>query len=300
MHANKFARAPCSPSLVAGLLVLLGFWGTARAALIAYDGFNYVRNQTVVGQGGGTGWNGSTYQINSGNSANSYIEESDMTTSFPTLGISGDQLHLNGTTAPGGNEGVYRNLATTYSTAGNIYWFSVLLQVDTSTGASYAGISLFSSNTEHFFYGQRNVSSFWGMEQHAGSGANSTVSAFNSANGLLVVELNGINHTASLYVNPTSLGGNAPTTANATLTFSDFSFDRIRAQTGIENLDVDELRFGTTFANVTPVPEPRTALLVLMTAALAARPRKRAWTWDSCLRPCFRRGLSFPALPRSD
>jgi hypothetical protein len=90
---------------------------------------------------------------------------------YQGLMTSGNQLQLNGTTAPGNNEGVYRNLGSTYNTAGNIFWFSVLLQVDSGAGTSYAGISLFSSTSEQYFFGQRNVSTTWGMEQPAGAGA---------------------------------------------------------------------------------------------------------------------------------
>ena len=203
-----------------------------------------------------------------------------MTASFPELSVSGNQLHLDGSSTPGLSAGVYRNLSTTYNTAGNIYWFSELLQVDNGAGASYAGISVFSTAAEQFFFGQRNASSTWGMEQHAGSGASSGVSALNSANGLLVLELNGNTHTASLFVNPLSLGGSAPATPNATLTFTDFLFNRIRAQAGNENLDVDELRFGSTYADVTPlatpVPEPA-ALLPAMFLGLIPVYMARRW-----------------------
>ena len=205
---------------------------------------------------------------------------------LPYYGLiaSGNQLHTSGSTTPGNNAGVYRNLGLSYSTAGNVYWFSVLLQIDTGVGNSYAGVSLFSSSAEQFFYGQRNVSSFWGMEQHAGSGANSSVSALGSANGFLVVELDGTSgdashRTAKLFVNPTSLGGAAPAMPSATLTFTDFSFNRFRAQSGKEDLDVDELRFGTSYADVTPIPEPGMAcwaLLGLLFALFAGRQRKQS------------------------
>ena len=252
------------------LVLLCCFSRSASADLIAYDGFNYTLGQSVVGQGTNAGWasSGQTYTISSGNSASAYSEVSDIASSFPNLSISGNQLQLDGTNAPGGGAGVYRNLGVAYNTAGNIYWFSVLLQLDNNAGKSYAGVSLFSSSSEQFFFGQRNVSSYWGMEQHAGAGVNSGVSALNSANGLLVVELNGNTHKASLFVNPASLEGSVPVTPSATLTFTDFSFNRFRAQTGNENLDVDELRFGTTYADVTPVfsvPVPSSLALMVLT-----------------------------------
>ena len=269
LNRGALGRVPISILLV----LTCGFCWSTYAALIAYDGFNYPMGQTVVGQNGGTGWSGG-YAQNVGNSAAAYSEVSDIASSFPNLSSSGNQLHLNGTSAPGGSEGVYRNLASSYSTAGNVYWISVLLQIDNGVSASYAGVSLFSGTTEDFFFGQRNGSSTWGFEQHAGADASSSVSAASSADGLLVVELDGNTHMASLFINPTSLGGSAPNTADRTLTFTDFTFNRIRAQAGNENLDVDELRFGTTYADVTPVPEGATvlpAVLVLVIAVIVER-----------------------------
>jgi len=244
---------------------------SAKATLIAYDGFNYAAGQTVVGQGTNAGWSGAgdPYTISAGNSTNASIEASDMNTGNGLL-TSGNQLNLDGS-APGGNEGVYRNLGATYNTAGNIYWFSALMQVDNNLGVSYAGVSLFSNSNEDFFFGQRNHANTWGIEQHAGSTANSLVSAANSTSAFLVVELNGITHTASLYVNPNLSTGAIPAKASTSLTFTDFSFNRFRAEAGVETLDVDELRLGTTYADVTPSasaimqsPEPPAALCVAL------------------------------------
>jgi len=87
-----------------------------------------------------------------------------------------------------------------------------------------------------------------------------------------------------------SLGGTAPAMPNATMTFTDSSFNRFRAQARDENLDTDELRFGIAYADLAPVPEPAAALpgaLLLLTAALVERRRKRShagwgrseWPW---------------------
>ena len=86
---------------VAGLLVVLAVsGGAARASLFAYDGFDYPLGQTVVGQGGGSGWSGN-YTLNAGNNAGAFWEVSDMTASFPELSVSGNQLHLDGSSTPG-------------------------------------------------------------------------------------------------------------------------------------------------------------------------------------------------------
>ena len=236
---------------------------TSRAALLAQDTFSYATNATIVGQGSdsnwptaGKKWTGATTAI---------METGDM--SYSNLAVSGDSVEVQGN-----NQGVFRALGVTNSTAGQILWLSALMQVDQSVGNSYAGVSLYSGATEKFFFGQRNVDSKWGIEiSNNGPRTDSTVSTASNVTAFLVVELDGIAGAIRLYVNPTTLGGNAPATASATISFANFSFDTFRIQSGgAEKLDVDELRLGTTYASVTPmaVPEPTTALLLALGGGL--------------------------------
>ena len=280
LNRSALRKRICAGCIAA---LLCGVSWSARANLIAYDGFNYPLGQTVIGQGTNAGWpsSGQKYTTSSGANGNSTLEASSMS---PTYGLltSGNQLDVNGSAAAGGSAGVYRGLGLTYSTANNIYWFSVLMHLDSGGGSAYAGVSLFNDTTseqEQLFFGQRNTATTWGLEQHAGHGANSSVSAIGSSAALLVVELNGNTDTASLFVDPTSLGGDAPNTPSATITFTDFSFNTFRIQAGDEDLDVDEMRFGTSYADVTPVPEPGVAWLAvpgLFSILLVTRRQKRA------------------------
>ena len=249
---KKYSRLGC-------FLFIFGYFiSSVDADPIFYEGFNYTSGQSVVGQ---------SYTQNIGNSVNNYVAPSTLASVFPTLNSSGNQLQLNGVTTPGGNNGIYHNLTSTYNTAGNIYWFSTLLQVTGNPGQGYAGISLFTNGVEDFFFGQRNMGSTWGIEQHASSGVSSTVSVWNQSTALVVVELNGVTDIASIYVDPLSLGSIAPSNPDAVVTFNDFTFNRLRIQTGNENLAVDELRFGTSYAAVTPttVPEPSDLILTVLT-----------------------------------
>jgi hypothetical protein len=102
-------------------------------------------------------------------------------------------------------------------------------------------------------------------------GVDSTITTVSNATGFLVVKLDGVAGVISLYVNPSTLGGSAPVTASASMSFTNFSFDTFRIQSGgTEKLDVDELRLGTTYASVTPViPEPATILLLAFGGGLA-------------------------------
>ncbi len=235
---------------------------TAQATLLAQDQFSYATNNTVVGQGSDSGWSAAGQKWTGVTTA--IIETGDMT--YSNLSVSGDSVEVQGN-----NQGVSRTLGVTNSTAGQTLWLSALMQVDQSVGNSYAGVSLFSGATEKFFFGQRNVDTKWGIERYGLGGVDSTITTVSNVTGFLVVKLDGIAGVVSLYVNPSTLGGSAPVTASASMTFTNFSFDTFRIQSGgTEKLDVDELRLGTTYASVTPViPEPATVLLLAFGGGLA-------------------------------
>ena len=237
---------------------------TAQATLLAQDEFLYATNSQIIGQGNngnwptvGQKWTGATTAI---------METGDLT--YSNLAVSGNSVEVQGN-----NQGIFRALGTTNSTAGKSLWFSALMQVDQSVGVSYAGVSLFLGATEKFFFGQRSLSTDWGIEAwNNGLKTNSSITTVSNTTGFLVVQLDGTAGKINLWVNPTSLGAGAPGTATATLSLTAFSFDTFRIQSGgTEKLDVDELRFGTTYADVTPlaIPEPATAMLLAFGGAMA-------------------------------
>ena len=244
---------------------------SSQANLIATESFVYTpTGAQIVGKGNNAGWP-TAGQLWTG-ATSAYVEKAELT--YKNLTTSGDMLHV-----AANNQGVFRGLGSIYSTAGNNYWFSALMEVDNLAGSSYAGISLFLKSTgkEKFFFGQDSGSKYWSMElsiiTHRGqTTASSTAPAF------VVLQLDGINKVANLYVNHATLGGNAPATPSSTFSFSgyDFSFDQIRVQSGgTETYDVDEFRFGTTYAAVTPTPEPATGLFLALALGVAAIRQRR-------------------------
>ncbi len=236
---------------------------TAQATLLAQDEFSYAVGSQIVGQGSNSDW--PTAGKNWTGATTAIMETGDLT--YSNLSISGDSVEVQGN-----NQGIFRALGVTNSTAGQVLWLSALMQVDQSVGNSYAGVSLFlGGGTEKFFFGQRYVDTKWGIERFGLGGVDSTVTTVSNATGFLVVKLDGIAGMISLYVNPSTMGGSAPVTASASMSFTNFSFDTFRIQSGgTEKLDVDELRLGTTYASVTPViPEPATVLLLAFGGGLA-------------------------------
>jgi hypothetical protein len=76
----------------------------------------------------------------------------------------------------------------------------------------------------------------------------------------------------TVWRNPTSLGGSDPSGSQSLSTFNlqfdRFTFAQFNAD-GNNEVAFDEIRFGTTFADVTPVPEPINVSLAIFALAVA-------------------------------
>ncbi len=244
----------------------------AHASLIAYDSFSYAAGTPISGQGTNANWPTTGQKWTQGtNHASMETPGSDF--NYHGLAHAGNVLDFVGGYAP-----VFRQFGATYNTANNIYWFSVVMDVDKNPAGAYAGLSLFNTaNTSHpeqFFIGQDNLNTNWSMELSAITRRGVSGVAITPEHAvLLVVELNGKTDTASLFVNPTPIGGSPPATPSATFSIAgyDFSFNEIRIGAGApQTMDADEFRFGTTFADVTPTDTPAPASWMTFCFALVA------------------------------
>ena len=96
----------------------------------------------------------------------------------------------------------------------------------------------------------------WGLQLNNGTPTLSTVSVVQGQPTLLVVSVTfGTTNLVNLYVNPTSLGGSAPTTPSATFsTTSNIAFQSVSylGGYGTNSSSLADLRVGTTYASVTP------------------------------------------------
>lgn len=232
------------------LLSLLVTTSTSRAALIAYDGFNYTSGQPVNGSGG-TGWSGAW-------SGNNTVSTPGYT--YSTLPVAGNRV-----TTSGGDSGSFRSFST--QNGSGTYYVSFIVQRVSGNSAGYGGISLFEGGGERLFIGQTFNQDNFGLERSGGgSPANSTTAASTFSFLVARIDFNGASSSARLYVNPTL--GTEPGTAQATTAnFAAFSFDNVRIQSGGgPTFGFDELRIGTTYADVAPVPEPATTALLIFAA----------------------------------
>ncbi len=210
--------------------------------LIAYEGFNYSAG-TLAGRNGGTGW---TQAWDSGQNETSvsglgYIADSAALTTLGGKVILKD----------GGSYANYRNLPATYSNG--TYWLS-FIATSTNPGVAWGGLSLFNGSSEQLFIGQRYASVNWGLEK-AGTGVNSAGNT--GLKTLLVVKLvlKAGGDDVYLWTNPQLDSVPADSSATQWLGAVDISVNRIRLQQGLgsgKTMDVDEIRFGNTFAEVAP------------------------------------------------
>lgn len=224
------------------LLLLIAVF-PMRAALIVYDGFNYTAAAPVTGNGG-TGWSGSW-------SGNNTVTSPGY--SYSTLPVEGNRV-----TTSGDNFGSFRSLSS--QSGSGTYYVSFIVQRVTGDGSGYGGISLYAGGAEQLFIGQTSDQNNFGLQRHGtgGSTVNSTAPSTTLSFLVVRIDFNGANSSARLYVNPTL--GTEPGSANATIaTMAAFNFDQVRIQSGNgtgPTFGFDEVRIGTTYADVAPVPEP--------------------------------------------
>lgn len=264
----KITKRICSQ--LSTLLVVTALAGLltpqAKAALIAYEGFDYTPGGTSLNTlNGGTGWT-SAWDNGGWRTPNTGFSENEATLSFSNLVVGG-------TAARGSNDNSqsFRQFGTQAATG--TYWISMLMTNDIGENASSSfGLSLFNGGSEQNFIGKAGVAN-WGVAGQGG--ATSGLAASTNTTAFLVSRYDMGAGVAHHWVNSTP-GAVDPTNASAFngvggTAFTAFAFDRIRL--GRFNTatggTIDEFRLGTSYTDVAPIPEPSTyALLALGLGAL--------------------------------
>jgi hypothetical protein len=286
--------------LTAALLTLPSL---APADLLTYEGFgDYPTNGPVNGLNGGQGWNGGWVVQNNA----SYPMASSNPLTFGPLETSANGRYLNGgsayvsvgrqlDTSPGGPWDNLGYVGGNFIDDG-VFWFSMLAQINTTATVNFT----FTSSGLPWWPGEfgnvriRTTGGNWQLgtvdtdkEQTtnivpAGTRSNNTT--------YFVVgrfDLNGTDSTFHLWVtsDPNSLTLGGPdlnlATANASLTNLDAATVRFRnfsinIDDGSNVAKIDEIRFGETFADVSPIPEPSTYALLAAGLGTLVWLRRRA------------------------
>jgi hypothetical protein len=268
-------------ALVMGLSFVLTVTGVpvAEAVLHMRESFQYNSGLSVKDRGtSGSGW------------AGAWSGDSQPTITSPGLTYTsgGDELIVAGNKASSGSGGSLKKAERTISNTnldnnGTSLWMSFLITGATGTAQTNVNLS------EKFFVGQGNKTSgasTWTLSDDGQSGFdfNSGVTASGMTAYLVtLIEFASGNETAWLWINPSLSATPSKSSAANGLSgtvIASFEFDKIFMYfSGNNSGAIDELRFGSTFADVSPVPEPSAVLfgtLVCGVFALAIAKRQLA------------------------
>ncbi|GCE15862.1 hypothetical protein [Tengunoibacter tsumagoiensis] len=250
--------------------------GGGSGTLLASDPFSGSTG-ALQGQNTGTGWSGAWTEQSGKTTVPGYNVSSGSALSFSTLKTSGNY-------ATGGlsYESAGRSLNvsatgpfSTYLTngligqSGSTLWVSALIRKDASDDQENSltlhnsGISwctgCASSSIGFGYFGSASNSGglrYWGVRL-GGTVFNSNVQVQVGQTAILVLRIDfSSNTSASLFVNPGSLGNGAPSSANAqatsnlAVTFQSLTY---YGGDGTNQSSFDEFRIGTSYAAVTPV-----------------------------------------------
>jgi len=240
--------------------LLLTSLTSVQASLIAYDGFTTANSS-------GTGW--------TGNWSGSYTLGGASLDSGNGLVTSGGSSTGAAYFDPSGNEPT--RLITTPATTGDV-WVSWLQQSNPANN-DLGQLRFQSGGNMQFVIGQHFDSNTFKIYNPDVNGAVTNSGVTISGTQFVTVRFNLDSKAVSLWINPTGLGtGLTPSSAAAasTATGGAFSFDTLKFTSQTATFNVDEVRVGTTWAAVSPIPEPSTyAMLALGLGAVFFLRRRR-------------------------
>ena len=255
---NKITRSAFQASLLALTLAVL-FAAPARATLMVYEPFNYSpAGADVVGNSGG----GSFGFAGPWTGNNTFDLAADNLHSQPFLPRSGNHVTA---AAFNANRDIDRVLAQPIGADNTTTYFSFLMQPEGVIGDGFFhgffGFSL-RAGLRNLHVGRDANHTVYGLDDIMGNLALSNVQMSVGVPKLLVLRADFLpgNDVYRLYVDPPT-GQPEPATANATLTLFDLQIATSLGLTGPGAYAFDELRIGTTWNDVTPVPEPSALVL---------------------------------------
>jgi len=255
--------------LLSFLLSVFCIFQTGVSQTILYEDFNYTPPAFIGGNG------------NAGSSSNNWTTHSVTSGQTTTVDILSGNLSYPGLVAPNGNK-VYlfsnanatsRDVNRAITSTGNVLYFSVLINIIdnsqiTTTGDYFMHFGATTGAAVTIFGARLGAKS-------VNSGANFRFMILNTSGGttsftdfpqdltfgityLVVVKYDKSTAptTASLWVNPASLGGVEPagsvTNTSGTGTFATFASICLRNSGTTPKADIDEIRIGPAWADVTP------------------------------------------------
>jgi len=261
LEGGSVMRKFCAMIAIGALLA-----SNAQGAIIAEDSFSYaVGGLDSSGDAADPGW---SEDWRGGGS----IVAGSLVDGTGTLTTSGNQ----GNVDTGRN---FRGLDTAYGETGTVYLS--FLQQYSATGAFYAfelhdggdadgvrtlAIGAGASGNPYGAFSDVNGGSFTAFGSDPVGSANLIVLKFTFGAGATDV--------VDIFLNPDPAA--AEPAATVTLAAGNYAFDRLGfAQFVSRTQSIDEIRLGDTFADVTPVPEPTSLVLLGLGGVMMLRRRRR-------------------------
>lgn len=262
-----------------------------EAALLLYDGLDYtpigsdLTSNNGGSSGGGASWDGAwAVGENNGNPEVTQVIAGGL--SYGSLVSEGNASEDNVGNDSLGNARPFTGVSTSDGTS---LWFSSLIDPTATDNKLYNGwftneSKLNGDDGFGWIFEPVNDTSATITPYISAEGSASSVFSYGIDDAILVVGRIDFSDTADsddlrLWIDPT-IGGAAPSDASATASFlgGEFvdggSFFAVGANNGGEAV-FDEFRLGNTFSDVTPVPEPHSAALLLVAGALLLVRRRR-------------------------
>ncbi len=261
---------------IAAAITLASFaTSSTYAQLLAYEGFDappFTIGGDINGNGSGIGWGTNTW---SGSvvydSVNPGLTYSDGSDSLQTTGLN--------LSASGTNATIQRLFDSPVAiTEGSTFYYSLIYN---ATGQGTGGNSVYfaaldgnSLADQAFTFGNLFNNGNVRFRPDGGGNTYLDTTVASGTTGFFVIKIQFSlvgNETISLFANPV-IGGAEPTpiASSSSLnidstTLNGFSFQALGSNS--KTLLADEIRFGTTWESVTPVPEPSTVAMLFGAAA---------------------------------
>jgi hypothetical protein len=251
LSAPKIPTPVSLSLLVSCVLVMAGVTAPAHGDLLVYEGFDYPAGD-LVGQSGGTGWAEAWHGVEGAHAHGAVV--ADSLNVSPAISTSGGHMQTSD-----GDSAVMRGFTNPLFKANGVTWISFLARNDSGqTDSTYSFLKFAAAGggddgsiriTKDFF-GKSWQVVMGSQNQDLGAAADSTTVLF-----VLRIEATGKpgGDSVQVFVNPPIASAPATPTAQLTgVTLKPLDQAVIQSGSGVKTFSYDEIRIGTTFADVVP------------------------------------------------